>query len=469
MNKLKINIKGFIETNKKLAILLLVIASLGIIFFFVRLLFFNKKVDESLEIIFNQSKMVAYLNDDLYGYMDIKGNVLIEAKYQEAGEFFNGYAYIKLEDKHYQIIDTKGDVKLDVKTDITPTYIRDYRVWLIDNKIYNDELGVIFEGNYHTNYINYGYFEFMDNSSNASGIVDYTGRVVYKWNQDYIHAKISKNEYKKYGYYALVSNYEEEEKIISLDNGKELYTLEDPSNTYIREEENNIFRIIDRGDSFKTKKWLYLKNNKIVFTKEESIYSMSLVKHEADILEIDYGPTFKSQKRESQYAYFNVDDNKEATKPDSLIDEKIEDEIYGYHIVKCDKLFGINKSSREIAKCDYDEVKYLESNLYNYIKSKNKEHIVVLKKGSDSILYNMRKKRPIETFENASVALNTSSTFITVTQYEEDGFTKKSVLVYNLLTHKYATFDKDTEIVVNSNYFVANNKYYNTNLDMIYE
>lgn len=460
--------KKVLTQNKKLAILIIAIVLLGFLFFLIKSFFFNKKIDEALKILFDTEKPIAFKQDDLYGFMNSKGEKIIPAKYKKAGTFYNGYAAVQTDDNIYEFIDIKSETKETIQTDVEPKYLTNYRTWLAGNKIYNDKLEVVFEGNFHLNYIDYGFFEFMDNEKNSSGIVDHTGKIIFQWDQDYIQVKIPQNDFQKNGYYALISNYEENEKIISLQTGKEIFSLEDAKNMYIREEKDNIFRIIDREDSFKTKTWFYISDDKIAYKSNEAIYSISLLKHDDDILEIDYGPTYKNQNLEKQYVYYNVKTGKSMDEP-TRIDEVLLDNTYGYHTTICDKLYGINKGYKENTECIYDEIKFPEVNLFNYLKSENKEHIVLLKNGSNTILYNMKKKKTIETFENSAASFNTSSTFMTITQYEEDGFTKKNILMYNLLTHKSKQFNKDSEILIGSNYVFIDGKYYNTNLELILE
>lgn len=456
--------------NKKTIIVGSLIILLGLASFLVKIFVFSENTDKRLEAIYNENKLIPFYKDEKMGYKNNKGEEKIEPIYLKAKEFFDNFAIVEKEENKYEIIDVEGKTLLTSNQETEPIYYPHFGVLFFNGKLYNEKLEVIFEGNYHINYINYGFFEFMNNEKNESGIVDYRGKVIYQWNYDYIQVKISKNDYTKKGYYALITNYEEDEKIIDLNNGKELFTLDDPKNTYIKEEKDNIFRIIDRSDSFKTKTWLYICEGKIAYKSNESIYSMTLIKHDDDILEIDYGPNYKDLG-DKQYIYYNVKTGKNLEAEPLRIDEALMDNLYGYHTSVSNNKYGIKKGNKELVECQYDEIKFLDKNIYNYVKTKKKEHLVLLKKDNMTILYNIRKKKNIVTFNSTNVIENSGSSFLTITLFKEDGFTKKGILIYNLLTHKSKEFETNSEIEIKSNFIVHKTKdkyiYYNTNLEEI--
>lgn len=465
MNLLKEKIKN----NKRVFFLgagLIIIVCLIIL---VRNLFFREKMDANISAIYDINKLIPYESDGKYGYLNSSLKETIKPDYLSASDFYNNFAVVELEEKKYGIINESGKIIEEVSSLNGYKYIQEYGVWLIGNKIYNSKMEVVFEGNYNINYVDYGFFEYMNNDGASSGIVDYTGKIVFKWENDYIQAKISKNDYAKNGYYAFISNYEEDEKIISLKNGKEIFTLEDPKNTYIKEENDNIFRIIDRSDSYKTKTWLYIKDEKIAYKSNEAIYSMSLVKHDEDILEIDYGPTYKNNGLASQFVYYNVKTGKRLEAEPKRVDDALYDELYGYHLNIDGKKYGIKKNDRDIVAIEYDEIKFIDKLLYKYIKVLKREHLVLLKKEDKTILYNLRRKKEVKTFDSTSINFNSSSSFLTVTLFESDGFTKRGILVYNLITNKSLEFEEYDELKLGSNYVLRKNGdeafYYNAYLE----
>ena len=120
---------------------------------------------------------------------------------------------------HHMIIDRTGNVVINSETAKKPRYYADYGIWLVDNKLYSYEMKKIFEEDCHMSYADRGYFVFLDNDKESSGIVDSSGKKIFTWDEDYIAIDISEIEYPKSEYYASISNYEEREEIISLKNG----------------------------------------------------------------------------------------------------------------------------------------------------------------------------------------------------------------------------------------------------------
>ncbi|WP_396172805.1 WG repeat-containing protein, partial [Flavobacterium sp.] len=70
--------------------------------------------------------LVIFKNDKKYGFINLKGKVIIEAIYEEALPFKDGLAKVKLNNK-YGFINTKGQVVIKIEYD----YLSD----MIENRV----------------------------------------------------------------------------------------------------------------------------------------------------------------------------------------------------------------------------------------------------------------------------------------------------------------------------------------------
>lgn len=474
-------IKSFFESEfiRKNKIFILIVLLLSLIFVGIHL-FKNDSIDIiekdlNLIAIYEENKPILIKKNNKYGYISSDGELLIEPQYEFGTEFFNDYAVISTnrENKEYEIINKSGKVVLGIQSDNEPKYYNECGIWLIDNKLYNKDLDVIFEGNYKLEYINYGYFSFLDNEKSESGIVDYTGKKVFMWNQEYITVDISKNDFKTGDYYAIVSNFEEIEQIVSLKNGRTVYIVDDPKNNYLRQEDGNIFRLISRENSYKTIKWLYFKEETLLYETDDLIYHISVEDYQNDILKIDYGQNYKDLKFKNRYSFYDI---KEKTYLKEYHQKVIMTPLlknkFKYEVTTENELYGLKINDKVWLENIYDDIKFLDVDLHRYLyENKNLEY-VFLEEDGITILYNLKKKKAVHEFESTSIINNPLSSFLTITEYDENGYSKKNYLIYNVLTNKTLELDKEVDILIGSNYIMASGgseiSYYNTDLMEIY-
>ncbi len=436
--------------------------------------------DVVLENIFDPDAPIAVQFEDTYGYVNRQGETLIEPAYLTAGPFYGQYAAVSLADgdrEIYKIIDTKGSTILTSTSANKPRYYKEYGVWLVDNKIYSSELKKLAGGDRHITYIDKGYFAYQENDAKASGIIDYQGKKVFSWDENYISVDISKTAYDESLPYAAISNYEERESIISLRTGKELYTLSDPKNRYLEVEPDNVFRIIDRQDSYKTVEWLYLSDDKIAFQTSEEIYDISIDDYLKNILKIDYGVNYEAAGRSERYAYYDVAngrflDAKYGASESTTKNDWME-KIYGYKTYTCSGLYGLMEKDKILTDCTNRRISFLPRQTYDYMNMYYQKPIAIIEGDADVLIYNLREHRELAHYEVASLTSTDDSTFLIVTEYESDGFTKKNYVAYNLITDAALEFASTASIAVHSNYLVVteNGKdtYYDVELDAIFE
>ena len=63
----------------------------------------------------NEAVLLPFIEDDLYGYMDAEGNIVIEPQYPMAFEFSEGMAAVCNENYEFGYIDTKGELVIPYK------------------------------------------------------------------------------------------------------------------------------------------------------------------------------------------------------------------------------------------------------------------------------------------------------------------------------------------------------------------
>ena len=109
--------------------------------------------------------------------------------------------------------------------------------------------------------------------------------------------------------------------------------------------------------------------------------------------------------------------------------------------------------------------------MFNYMKSKGQE-LVVLEKYDETILYDVKNSKTIESFDSLTYVTPTgNTTFIDLSKYD-DNFTKTGVHVYNLITNKSMDYSGDVNVSLKVNYIIVDDgtkqTYYNMDFKEIY-
>lgn len=224
---------------------------------------------------------------------------------------------------------------------------------------------------------------------------------------------------------------------------------------------------------YKNKKYLFFVNNKLAYQTNEYVYDLELIDYKNQILEIDYGYDYDELGKKQRRYYYDVKENKILEEmPFSIsVDLGIDliEVSYGFKEYYSSGKYGLMSADEVIIPCEYDGIGYLNVDLFKYMKTHGKE-LVLLEKDNQSILYNIKNSKTITTFNSKYISDYDYSTFIKY-KYTENGYI--TTVVYNLLSEKSMTFDKDDVISIGSNYITCekNNKkiYYNTDFKEIYE
>ena len=203
-------------------------------------------------------------------------------------------------------------------------------------------------------------------------------------------------------------------------------------------------------------------NNKIAYETSENI-EISYYDIENKILQL-YN---RSADYSNRYSYYDLNKNTLLSEKPSKEEVSSIESLTGYKSFTSNNKHGVMKGEKTILNCEYDDIEFLSPSTFNYIKSKNREELVLAKSGDTYNLINLKNKKNVFGFKSSNVNTYSSSTFVKAKLTDT-----KETCVYNLLTRKSMTFDSDCQVSVYSNYIIvskdSHKTYYNTKLKEIY-
>ena len=482
------SLKNKLLNKKTILIALVIVVVVALAFILIKNIGGNSSPKADLDSIFNPDKPIIINDNKKYGYITAAGKMMIEPQYRDANDFYGDYAMVTIDNpdtKSYdktinQIIDKKGNVKIVAKNYTKPKYFDVYNVWLIDNVLYDSKLKKLSAEGAKVEYIDCGYFKYENSEKNESGIITYKGKKVFKTAASSISTSLSENEYNQDDLYVAVDIHNKPEKsvVVSLKTGDILFTLENSENYYLLEEGDGIFSYYDTKVSrgYENSVYLYFTNNKLAYQTTDKVEDVKISDYKNKIIEIDYGYDYEDLGKSQRRYYYDAKNKKMLDKdPDnsasSELNAALMENTYGFKMFSSSGKYGLMIGNKIVIPCEYTEIKLLGDNLFNYMQSKGK-NLVLLEKDNKTILYNVKNSKSIITFDSNNVRDYNDSTFIEVILYANGSSARTGYMVYNLLTGKSMTFDKDNEVFVESNYIeVKKDKkttYYNTKFKQIY-
>lgn len=478
------------KTNrKKLFIIILLVVGISVgLFFYLKNNKISRNSNENLNIIYDPDKPIIIKKDNKYGYIKSDGRIMIEPQYKTASDFNGDYAIVTVDnpdqaysyEKTYQIIDKKGDVKITSESYLSLKYYSNYNIWIVDCILYDSKLNPVLEEGVTVDYISNGYLEYIDNNKQEVGIITYKGKKILSAPGYSISAEISENKYTDVDLYASVKIYSEEDRefIISLKTGDVLFTSEDSDKYYISDDRNGIFYYYNHtlDDGYKNKKYFFFIDNKLAYQTTEFVDDLEVYDYENKILRIDYGYNYKDLNKEKRYNYYDVKNNEFLTsEPASSTTTTINDIMeltYGYKKFSSSSKYGLMNGESIILPAEYDDVKFIDQSLFEYIKNKKKQEFLLVQKNKKTILIDLKNKKELTVFDYRYVYDTDGSTFIKSEIYDENSYQKTGYQIYNVLTGASIMLGKDENVNIKSNYItVIKNKqkrYYNTKLEEIY-
>lgn len=464
--------------NSKTAIFVAIGAIIVAIIAVVALIFFapsseEKKEKDSINSKFDPEKLIVIKKNDKYGYINSKGKVVLNAKYETASEFYNNHAVVRTEVKVnditksvYQIIDKKGKVKK--QTEGTIKYLEESNMWIIDGELYNSSMKRISPEGVRVKEADEGYFIWVNPKKNTGGIMSDKGKITYTYKfqerEDYIGIEPSEVDESLKETYCRVNIENEKYAIVNCDNGKVVY---DFTTKYVAVEDDNIFEI-NKPDSYDDESYIYFQNDKIAY-KTDDTANVNISYYPGYLYIRDYSKDYSS----GRYSYLHLDTmeiksekpaNTEA--PTDVLDEW--EKHTGFKELYQNGKYGLSNNTEIVLPAEWERIEYLDLDLYKYLKTKNKNYVYA-KNNGNWYLVSLTDKKAIQEFKASYIYTDDDTTFMYYT--DKDTNNKK---VYNLLSNKSLNVPSGTYLSVYSNYITVKDnsaktlKYYNTNLELIY-
>ena len=412
-----------------------------------------EKIDDDQYIIIKENEKYGYINDD--------GKVIIGAVYDEADQFIGNYAIVK-KDKKYKLIDKSGKVKFetDVKNNIE--YIEEFKIWIINENLYDSNLGKLNDKNVTVRYQSDGYLKWKNSSKKLAGIMDYTGKITYKYKLENekshfgILAIGSQNDTKDSNKYCVINSDNKEYAIVNCKTGKVIY---DYSENFISNEKATFYDIkTNKNYSFVER--IIVINDEIVYkskNKDEIIYNYD-----------NYFTITNTPDR--KYLYLSKKDGKITEEQPDVKDIDIDDitpeSIMDIKVYKCDVGFGIKSDNGKKLACEWKDIKLFDNSVTNYLVKKNK-YYVIAQDNEKYYIINISNNKKLAEFNSNNVIINDGALFAEFIDIDNG-----DKIVYSLTTNKSKNFDKDSNISLYNNYFTVKKdgktEYYNLKLKLIY-
>lgn len=488
INNVNSNVSSSGNKNKLLVVILILLCVAIGVGAFIYFKGKNTKVDGDVDLssIYDPDKPIIIKKDGKYGYIKADGSMMIEPTYESASDFMGDYAVVEVDNPNstssykdtYQIIDKKGNIKITYEGYSEPEYITEYGIWIIEDILYDSKLNKLLEDGIRVDYIDKGYLEYEDTTKHEAGIITYKGKKIFSVPEDSIFVDICKNEYTNDDLYALVKIYGDVEKevVISLNTGDVLFTSEDADKYNLMREENGLFYYYNSEDTegYTNRKYLFFANNALAFQTTDTVYDVEVYDYKNLILEIDYDYDYSKLGKSSRFVYYDVKNQKvletQPTRPSTTDD--IMELTYGYKVFSSSYKSGLMLDDKIILPAEYDDIDFINESLFQYIKSKKNQELVLVEKDKKTSLINLKDKKELMAFDSTYVYEASNSTFLEASIYDKDTYKRIGYQIYNVLTGASITTEKDDNVSVKSNYITIKREnkttYYNTKLEEIY-
>lgn len=454
-------VKGLLQNKKVIiGIIAAVVAIIAIIF----CLNLSSKDKEEIEIArkFDLNKPIVIQKDGKYGYIDTKGNVMIEPQYKSANQFYGDFALVKTEDLKYKVINKKGEELASSDSVLGISHISDSDYWVIDAKLYDDNMKQVSKEGVAVSYssTNDGYLTFIDSNKKVTGVMNSKGKVTFEMpiTEGELLSLTSANNFDDLkDTYCTISINSKKYAIINCESGKVIYDL---AERYITTKDNNVF-VIKQGD-YKSEplETIYIEDDKVAYKVENH---KDITYYKKDVLRIEKD----SSDYTDRYNYYDLKNKTMLAERPTLEEVDPWELLTGFTLFECTNGVGLMKDEKVILSCEWDDINYFSDDLYKYLEADGKEYIL-LDKDSKIQLYNMKNNKVVTTFNTTYLYDYSGSTFIKYSDKDT-----KEVILYNLMTEKSLNFEKGTTVNIFSNYITikkdGKTTYYNAELEKIYE
>ena len=449
------------KPKSKIKIFLLLFFIIVIVVTVVYFVFFrNNTNDANLNVVFDIDKPILVFNSDKkYGYFSYEGSQIIDFKYDNGTQFYNGYAGVIVDaaKEEYRIINLEGTEIIKKTGGEKPQYLIDYDIWVIGDSFYNNKIELLSPENYSVTYSDKGLFIFKNYEKNETGVINYKNEVLYSmYGTEGVEIDISH------------SNYDEEElflKVKTPDSVVVVSTLTDDL-VYTHEDANELYAYEDGFfytlDSNGKRDFKYFHNGRLIFYWEGVDY-VHIADYEKQIVFAEF---------DGNYRYYNINEDYQLSEPPET-NEYFEflngSNYYDYKFYECGAGKGLKKKDDIILECGYSDIKYLNINLFNYLKIKKFKEIILLDDYSSLIIYDLSKDKKINSFEMTDFEFYDDSILVKIVKNDSNGY-----IIYNLYTDNFVEINgENIDVDIYSNYYTVLNRnkliYYNADFEMIYE
>ena len=335
----------------------------------------------NLTALFDKDAPIPYRTTKVakYGYVNPNNSEwVIPRVYDAAGPFYGDFALVYRDDFKV-IINRKGEEVIKVDKNLEIDYDIDENVWTVDKNVYNGKLQKTNPDKSTAEYLGYGYAsvipsESNDKNSSFSTGIPYIAKVE---NAEKVYdcgragcSYILSNGLSDDNIYVLVHYFLKESKIVSLKDGKELYTAS--SNNKLAKATEGVFVEISSKTN-KTVKYITVDKDEIGTSTTKPT--------------VDYDASISNSKK---YYIKSCDDAKSGSK---IVDD----------------------SNNEVVPCGIEKMWELSKNTYKRLANDGKEVVIILR--NDGVhLYDLKEGKDLKVYADAyDVEVFENSVFIKVT------------------------------------------------------
>ncbi|MCL2371607.1 WG repeat-containing protein [Candidatus Saccharibacteria bacterium] len=411
---------------------------------------------------FDQNQLVPFREGGLWGFMDTRGRVAIQPRFDRAKAFNGRYALVGSGDRD-QIINRRGEIQIDVLRE-TVVYDEVTRTWLAGGTLYNHNLRRVSHNRQDVRRGSRGLFPFAE-GGDSFGIMNANGRKIFDCGRTSCEIEVSTVVRELRIAYALVTKDNGTSVIINSNNGRVIVEYGETTEVEVRD--NNIFRVISVEDGGRTATFYrYIERNRITVEAEDGV-SFSLHDPRNRFFLTDFGETWADRGRNGRFAFYRQrEDTFHQTSARRPL--TISDLTTGITRSSCGNLSGVNDlGDLAILPCEFDDVIMLDAALFTFLRRRVGQELVILKNGQEYTLYDMRRGRTLMTAQS-SIQTVAGSTFFAAFDNRND-----TVLVYNAITGAKETLSTDgaNSWTQGSNFFSINTasrtRFFNNRLEEI--
>lgn len=466
------------ENNGKKKSMIIIFAIIGIIIVVILILIFSNKSDNSKynEEVFDPETPILVYKDGKYGYIDTKGEFLIEPQYDLAYPFHGDFASVRINSDLYrnQIINTKGEILLD------GYYVEFDEMcgnWLTGDTLYNSKMEPIVSYDSIDKEFGTYYYVYEDELNNETGIIDCNG--VKKFTLPVINDGDTVVDYDSscltpddcYEVFAYGTSKEDGKQIIvSINSGKIIYTNDDLVTKKIDSAKYGLF-VIEYSDYDMNDDYIFLGDGKVLYESTGGILADCYVYDSYNlILSLKYDD-YVSLGKSSSVEYYDAKNGTYLSSYD--IDEEL---MNGYLKYSENGKKGLKKGEDIVLAPNYDIIKSLADDVFNYIKKSTGKEIVITYNYSDGIfnVLDIKSGEILKKIEDLNVLYGGYGAFLVSSKYDFDTYTY-NYEIYNIITGKSIEIvsPNQLEYDIYSNYMTFEKEgvleYYNADLEKIFE